>query len=232
MRARFPAILVALGGCGSPGAADGPGANPDAGLDSAVEPSTPAPSRAPSSLLVRGVIGPDTLSIDPVFHLPDAPATAMADDGEHRLIGRDDQGEILFDVRFETVPVSTADARSPQHFALRVPVTEKGAGSLQRVELHTGDGRSAVRVARFSARELSDLVAADDAAVVRRLAPGRVRIVWDAERFPMVLVTEPATGHVLSFGRDGELLVTTHGDALDVTFSEGVRSRLRTLALR
>lgn len=61
--------------------------------------------------------------------------------------------------------------------------------------------------------------------------PG-VLVDWDAERHPMVLVRDPGTGQVLSFARGGRMNVRTDAAALDLLFSDGVRTTFRRAQVR
>jgi len=57
------------------------------------------------------------------------------------------------------------------------------------------------------------------------VASGAVRLRWNPAVYPMALVRDAATGEILSFARNGDATVGVSGRDLDVTFSDGVRSR-------
>jgi len=55
---------------------------------------------------------------------------------------------------------------------------------------------------------------------------GGVRLTWNAAAYPMALVRDVATGDILSFARRGSaVLGGAGGRTLDITWSDGVRSR-------
>jgi hypothetical protein len=70
---------------------------------------------------------------------------------------------------------------------------------------------------------LQQQLPADGAA--RMVASGSVRLTWNAGAYPMALVRDAATGDILSFARNGDATIGVAGRELDVTFSDGVRSR-------
>jgi hypothetical protein len=51
-----------------------------------------------------------------------------------------------------------------------------------------------------------------------------VEVTWDAVAFPMALVRDPETGEVLSFARGGSVRIQAPAGALDLAFSDGIRS--------
>lgn len=59
----------------------------------------------------------------------------------------------------------------------------------------------------------------------RRTGTGMVQLQWNAAAYPMALVRDAATGEILSFARRGDATIAVAGRDLDVTYSDGVRSR-------
>ena len=51
-----------------------------------------------------------------------------------------------------------------------------------------------------------------------------VQLQWNAAAYPMALVRDAATGDILSFARHGDASIAVSGRALDITWSDGVRS--------
>ena len=54
---------------------------------------------------------------------------------------------------------------------------------------------------------------------------------WDAAQYPMIMIRDPDSGDVLSFGRGGNALVRTGKAVLDLDVSDGVRSHRVRLAI-
>jgi hypothetical protein len=61
------------------------------------------------------------------------------------------------------------------------------------------------------------------------MAPGKVRVDWDAEASPLVLVREPRSGQVLADASGGEADLDTEAPELELLMSDGVRTTVRTV---
>jgi hypothetical protein len=51
-----------------------------------------------------------------------------------------------------------------------------------------------------------------------------VNVSWDAERFELLQLRDPATGAILALDRDGEVVTAGVGSELEIALSDGVRS--------
>jgi hypothetical protein len=58
-----------------------------------------------------------------------------------------------------------------------------------------------------------------------------VSLRWDAAVYPMIMVRDPDTGEVLSFGRGGSALIQTAKSQLDLDISDGIHSHRLRLAI-
>jgi hypothetical protein len=212
-------LVTLVGGCGN----RRPERAPEPGIDGAV---------GSDVVLIRGRITPDTLALEPVTL---GAASARADapgPGPHRLRGLDDHGQTLFDLHFAGTEVADLPQGHEEHFQLVVPVGEGGALTLARLDLRAGDGRETVRQARLSANAMRTAVMDDQVVTARALDEHRVRVRWDPAMFPLVMVRDADTGHVLAFGTKGETTVSAAGPTITIVASEGVRSAGRTLRVR
>ncbi len=54
-----------------------------------------------------------------------------------------------------------------------------------------------------------------------------MRVRWDATKYPMAMVRDAATGEILSFLRKPGDWFVSRGEAVDIVFSDGVRSEKR-----
>jgi len=152
------------------------------------------------------------------------PATSPTGD-QHRLLGFGEGGDTLADVRFDAETVAATDGDPDEyHFSFAIDIS---GGALQTVAIHLADGRSLMREARLSSREMLDALAVPGAMAVERDIAGRATVRWDADRFPAVVILNPGTGRILSFARGGEIEVSTDAEAIEVIVSEGVRSMRR-----
>jgi hypothetical protein len=216
------ALLVAAlaANCGNRGRERDP---PEPGRDGAV---------GSDAVMVRGRIAPDTLVLEPVTLVPAGARGDAPDSGPHRMRGLDDHGQPLFDLRFAGAEVADLPQGPEEHFQLVVPVGDGGALALARVELLAGDGRETFRQARLSASAMRTAVMDDRVVTARALDEEHVRIRWDPALFPLVMVRDGETGHVLAFGTGGETTVTAAGPTIGIVASDGVRSAERTLRVR
>ncbi|MDH5589191.1 MAG: hypothetical protein OEZ65_16580 [Gemmatimonadota bacterium] len=214
---RSVAALVAVGtlvACGGPEDEEG---------RSEVTASVQAEDIASGNILVRGVVGPDTLHIEPVFAVSGAEPSGEDPDGEHRLQGFDEAGGLLFDVALRGAAVPMPSGEGATHFSLVLSPGEGGI-RLHRLVLLASDGRKLTRTATHSAARLRDALVGGEAVAVERSDDGVVRVRWDAETFPALMVRHPETGELLAIGRSGEVSLPGEWSTLRVEVSDGVRS--------
>ncbi len=95
--------------------------------------SAPLASNAARSLLLWGGIGPDGVPyMEPAF-VVDAPASLPPSGGDHRLMGRSDDGTALFSLTFALPEVADGDGGSS--FAFVLPVRPGWEGGLATITL-------------------------------------------------------------------------------------------------
>ena len=183
-----------------------------------------------TGLLIWGWTGPQGVVLNPAFNV-EAPVQLPESGGPDELRGVAEDGRELFRFSFQGTQVSHGHHGDERHFSFLVPLTTREMESLARIELNSPHG-SAVRT----------LMPADDPDVpgirdrrddprftLDRLPGDRVRLRWDAEAFPMVMLRDPATGRVSGFLRDGDAEFhdpTRVMDRVEVLLSDGVRSRV------
>jgi len=183
---------------------------------------------AQSGLLVWGRIVNGAVTLEPAFEIS-APASVPARRGPYVLEGLDDGGTILFSYPFEGELVADQDVEQRQ-FAFVIPLAGTSTDRLARLRVQ-GGSRTAER---SSAAAMA--VRGRGVAALRQQQPlpdrqartvgGRmVRLQWNAAAYPMALVRDAATGDILSFARSGDATIGAGGRELDITFSDGVRSR-------
>ena len=179
---------------------------------------------AQDAVLVRGWIGGQTAGLEPVTPLRAAAANAGNPDGPFRLRGFDDRGAVLFDMRFDETSLAGTAGRAERHFALAVPLAAGGAESLAAVVFDAGEGRTVNQQARWPRTALRDDLTGGQGVQLAILSPTRVAVTWDAGRFALLQLRDPATGSVLALDSDGEVTVTVTGGELEIALSDGVRS--------
>jgi hypothetical protein len=179
-------------------------------------------------LLVWGRIANGAVTLEPAFEMS-APASVPVRRGPYQLEGLDDRGTILFSHAFDGDLVADLDGEQRQ-FAFVIPLNASRADRLARLRVRGGirtvEWASAAALGaqgRGQVVMLQQQPATNGTASM--VASGAVRLRWNAADYPMALVRDAATGEILSFARNGDATVGVSGRALDVTFSDGVRSR-------
>ena len=181
---------------------------------------------AESGLLVWGRIVNGLVELEPAFEIS-APASVPVRRGRYVLEGLDNGGAILFSYAFEGEVVADQDGDQRQ-FAYVIPLSVLTGDRLARLRVHGGSNTAERASAAMRAggggrgAMLQQQPAADGAASM--VAPGSVRLTWNAAAYPMALVRDAVTGDILSFARTGDATIGVAGRELDVTFSDGVRS--------
>lgn len=183
---------------------------------------------AQSGLLVWGRIDRGQVTLEPAFEIS-APAQLPARRGQYVLQGLDDRGGILFSYQFEGDPVAD-QALDQRQFAFVIPIAGARLDRLARLRVQ-GGSRIAERASATAigspgrgatALQLLMPMPGRDARVVS----GGVQLRWNAAAYPMAMVRDAATGEILSFARRGDAAIGgIGGRPLDITWSDGVRSR-------
>jgi hypothetical protein len=178
-------------------------------------------ARPEPGLLVWGRIDDGAVTLEPAFEVT-APTRLPAGRGAYALEALDAAGRTVFAASFDGDPVADL-AGDVRHFAFVVPRSRLGGGAA-RLQVRGG-----FAVAAREGRGPRTAGAVADAA---REAGDRVRLRWDAEAYPMALVRDAASGEILSFARGGDVALVSGAAALDVTLSDGVRSRREQAVVR
>jgi hypothetical protein len=215
VRVAASALCFALAGC----AADGP-----AGGGLAESSGRFLRVATHEAVLVRGWIGAGTVGLEPVMVTDAAPRSAELREGPYRLRGFDDQGAVVFDFRFGDEELSRVENRPEREFMLVAPVGAGGSAGLAAVLLEAGRGLELERNARMTAGELREALEDPEALRLEALEDGALRIRWDAGRFELLQVRDPASGEILALARHGDVVITSAAAELELALTEGVRS--------
>ena len=191
-------------------------------------------ARAEPGLLVWGRIVDGVVMLEPAFEVT-APARLPSGHGAFALETRDATGRATYAAAFDGEVVAD-QAQDERHFAFVLPLARVGA--VARLQVRGGVAAS-VRTSRAAVaagaqadpsnvlrRQLATMAAA------RRAGGERTRLSWDAGAYPMALVRDAATGDILSFARGGDVALVSDASTLDITFSDGVRSRKERATVR
>ncbi|WP_411281868.1 hypothetical protein [Gemmatimonas sp.] len=186
-----------------------------------------SPDAPGEGLLVWGRVVNGKILLEPAFRVR-APASAGAASASHRLELLDADGATLLDTPIEAPRVDHATATDERQFAVVVPWSTTLEARLASVRVR--DARSPLSsVARRSPRMMASgtggtLVAPQVRAQVDRTTGGRARVTWNSSAYPMAVVRDASTGALMGFVRRSGDAVVTGGRAIEVVFSDGVRT--------
>jgi hypothetical protein len=186
--------------------------------------SAMTPAAPQRSLLIWGRIVNGRPVLEPVFELVTKPALPRQR-GPYSLSVLGADGSRLIDLSFDVATAGDAGNQTG-HFAFAVPLDQA-----QRLRL------GSIRVAgpigsASSSRTLAQLrTGSASETIVARREGANVSLRWDAARYPMIMIRDPDSGEVLSFGRGGAALVRTGKTVLDVDASDGTVSHRVRLAI-
>ena len=171
-------------------------------------------------VLVWGRIENGRAELEPALRVTARPSLPTRP-GPYRLEGRAEDGSRLFG--FDFAPLTVADdPAGAKHFAFVVPMRAERAMRLATLRLEGAGVHASSAQASSEAPEVE----------VTRAGAGRLALRWDANRSPMLLVRDPATGEVLSFARGGAAEVATERDEVSVTASGRARNAEMRLRVR
>ena len=186
-----------------------------------------SPNAPSEGLLVWGRVVNGQIRLEPAFRVT-APVSATAVLASHRIELLDADGTTLLDTPIEAQHVDHATATDERQFAVIVPWSTTLEARLASIRVR--DVRSPLAaVERKSARMTAPGTGGTPAAPplqaqVDRTTDGRARVTWNRSAYPMAMVRDASTGALMGFVRRSGDAVVTGGRAIDVIFSDGVRS--------
>jgi len=193
----------------------------------------PVPADEPQqTLLVWGRIGARGITLEPVFRLETRPSLPQRP-GPFTLEAFDDTGGPIFSIPF-AAGRSASGGTGARAFAFAIPLHMADADRIAALRV-VGEGKvSENRIAGHSTSEPFESMAmsGDSALDVRAASHDRAEIRWDANHLPMLMVTEPASGRVLSFARDGYGMVRTNAREVEVHFPGAIVRAPRRVPVR
>jgi hypothetical protein len=161
-------------------------------------------------LLVWGRIVNGQLTLEPAFRVP--ANNSLAQPGAYIWEARDQIGRVLASVSFDAPEVADAPNEAPlQMFSFVVPLKPQVLAAIQSMHVKSGNQE----IAR---RTVSGVSTADFEGAVRMqdLPQGRLQVVWDADRFPVLMLRDARTGEVRGFLRGGNAQVEGAPDQIEL----------------
>ena len=131
-------------------------------------------------------------------------------------------GRVLASVNFDAHEVAdTPDATSLQLFSFLVPLQTDALAAVQSMYIRLG-GREIAQQAQtapmLSEADLQNTVRVED------LPDHGARIVWDAARYPVVMLRDAQTGEVRGFLRGGSAEIVDAPQEIEVHISNGIQA--------
>jgi hypothetical protein len=182
--------------------------------DAASAPEEALPPRT-DCLLVSGTVRHGQLALDPAYFVHTRPTQPHP--GAYVLELKDRHGITLLRVPFGAVPIPDAPEGSEEGFAFAIPLSCPLQTAYQALRIVTPTGGLVQRNA--GPGEVFQLPTATPRG------SGVARIQWDAKAFPTAMIRDEATQEVLAFAKEGLLDLHTQAKVLEVTLSDGVRSK-------
>ncbi len=173
-------------------------------------------------IIVWGHITDGRVELEPSFQMLTHPSLPERS-GAYALRALDANGAQLFALSFDGDSVTDAPGAG-RTFAFAIPLARapKPIAAMVLAGPRGSARRDAAVVAsntNAGERALTDA----HPATARRVGSGAT-IIWNAQRYPLVVVRDATTGEVLSFARGGAAMVVTRSTELELTFSDGVQS--------
>jgi hypothetical protein len=149
------------------------------------------------ALLVWGRIQNGQVMLEPAFRIP--ANSSLATPGPYTWEARDAMGRILASVSFSAPEVADSpDDGSLQIFSFVVPLKADILAAMQTMHVKSGNQELARR--GVSTAPVADF---QNAVRMQDLPDGELQMVWDAERYPVLMLRDARTGEVRGFVRGG-----------------------------
>ena len=189
-------------------------------------------------LLVWGRIVNGTVMLEPAFRV-NAPATPAVARPTHHVEALDATGNLLLDLPIAADLVDHVTDHDERQFAVIVPWTAALEQALSEVRvrdartpmLAAARASSSAVAARLSStiKSVQAVAMPDPQTIVETVSTGRARVKWNDNAYPMAMLRDAITGKVIGFVRSSGSEVQTGGRAVEIVYSDGVRSVVQKL---
>ncbi len=171
-------------------------------------------------LLVWGRIENGELTLEPAFRVP--VKNSNQETGAYTWEARDGIGRVLASVSFNAHEVADLpDTTSLQLFSFVVPLRADVLAAVQSMHIRLGQreiGQKAQTAPALSEADLQNTVRVED------LPDHGARVIWDADRYPVVMLRDAKTGEVRGFLEGGNAEIADAPAQVEVHVSGGVQS--------
>jgi len=169
-------------------------------------------------LLIWGRIENEKVTLEPSFRIP--ANRSLATPGPYTWEARDSAGRVLASVSFDAAEVADVpDNRTVHMFSFVVPVKPEILAAVQTMHVKSGNQE-------LAQRSVPTAPAADFQSAIRMqdLPDSQLQIVWDADRYPVLMLRDAQTGEVRGFVRGGNAQIQAAPKELIVHSPDDVRS--------
>jgi len=171
---------------------------------------------AGDGLLVWGQIENNQVTLEPAFRVP--VKNNQPQSGPYTWEVRDALGRVLASVSFDAAEVADLPDRSVQMFSFIAPL---GADALQAIQtMHVKSGQQELARRAVSAGSAEEFTAAVD---VQDLPNGGAQVVWDADRYPVLMLRDARTGEVRGFLRGGNAQIVQSPKEIEIRAPDAAR---------
>jgi hypothetical protein len=189
-----------------------------------IVPGAGAAAVSGDGLLIWGRIEDGKVVLEPAFRVP--ANNSLAEPGPYTWEAHDAIGRVLASVTFNAPEIADVpDDGKLQMFSFIVPLKADVLAAVQTMHVKSGNQE-------LARRAVSTATDADfqSAVQVQDLPDGQMQVVWDAERYPVLMLRDAGTGEVRGFLRGGNAQIEAAPREIEVRApdaprGEGVRHR-------
>lgn len=175
---------------------------------------------AEDCLIIWGRIEQGRVILEPAF--PAHTVAQLPEGGQWRLEGTDVDGRSILNVPFSPAEIADLpEGQSESHFAFAVPRRLLGLNTLHSLRVLDRD------VERARQTRLAPMAGTAQAIASERTFAGHT-LAWNADRHPLVVVRDAATGEVRAFLRGGSASLPA-GKGLEIVACDGVEAQVQSL---
>ena len=175
---------------------------------------TAGATTAGQGLLIWGRIENGQMTLEPAFVVPVKAVSREA--GPYTWEGRDALGRVLASVSFAAHEVADLPDRDVHLFSFVAPLSPAVLQLMQSMRVRTGSEEMAQRTLAAGA-PAADQLRMDE-------APNRaLQVVWDSEKYPVLMLRDTKTGEVRGFVRGGNATVEDVPADMEVVLPDSTR---------
>jgi hypothetical protein len=170
-------------------------------------------------LLVWGRIENGQVILEPAFRIP--ATSSQLEPGPYTWEARDAIGRVLASVSFNAPEVADLPDRSVQMFSFVVPLQIDVLAAIQSMHVKSENQELARRT--VSAASDADF---QGAVLMQDLPDGALQVVWDADRYPVLMLRDARTGEVRGFLRGSNAQVESAPGEIEIHAPDGIRGEV------